>query len=359
MATLSIEHMSKKYGSASAPAVSDLSLEADSGELIVLLGPSGCGKTTALRCIAGLEDPDGGTIKIDGRPINDLAPKDRDIALVFQSYALYPYKSVFDNIAFPLRMRKVPRDEIARRVKEFAEMLRIGHLLDRKPAQLSGGEAQRVALARAIVRQPKVFLMDEPLSNLDAKLRMYTRTEIKRLQKELKVTTIYVTHDQAEAMSMADKIAIMDHGKLQQFMPPSPIYAHPTNEFVAGFLGSPPMNLVSGTLLRQNGDVTIDLGEFRYSLPFGDVKADPLKEVIFGVRPEDIRLSKQATGSIEAEVFVIEPLGSEDIIDVRLGKEILKVKSTDFSGAVGDKVWVTFNEAKIHLFDKQTGDAIV
>jgi len=243
-------------------AVDGVSFEVKDGEFVILLGPSGCGKTTTLRCIAGLETPDEGEIYIGDRLVNDLPPKDRDIAMVFQSYALYPHMTVYDNLAFPLKMRKYPKDEIDKRVKEVARLLRIEDLLDRKPRQLSGGQQQRVALGRALVRNPQVWLMDEPLSNLDAKLRVYMRAELKKLQKDLGITTIYVTHDQAEAMAMGDRIAVMDKGKILQYDEPHVVYEKPANIFVAGFLGSPPMNFVDATIVERDSQIILDAGVF-------------------------------------------------------------------------------------------------
>ena len=247
-------------------AVDGVSFDVRDGEFIILLGPSGCGKTTTLRCIAGLETPDEGEIYIDDRLVNDLPPKDRDIAMVFQSYALYPHMTVYGNLAFPLKMRKLPKDEIDKKVREVAKLLRIEELLDRKPRQLSGGQQQRVALGRALVRTPKVFLMDEPLSNLDAKLRVYMRAELKKLQRDLKITTIYVTHDQAEAMAMADRIAVMNKGKILQYSEPNHVYEKPANLFVAGFIGSPPMNFIKASIVEKDSRIILDAGFFQYEL---------------------------------------------------------------------------------------------
>jgi multiple sugar transport system ATP-binding protein len=362
LAKVTINHLVKRFGN--VVAVNDVSIDIRDKEFVVLLGPSGCGKTTTLRCIAGLETPDSGEIYIGDTLVNDLPPKDRDVAMVFQSYALYPHMSVFDNIAFPLKMRKVSKQEIQERVRKVAELLRIAHLLDRKPRQLSGGEAQRVALGRAIVRNPRVFLMDEPLSNLDAKLRLYMRAELKRLQRELGVTTVYVTHDQAEAMTMADRIAIMNLGVLQQVDTPDGVYTKPANTFVAGFIGSPPMNMVDCTLKREDGGAALDFGPFTYrpgsALQELLQKADVGPELVFGFRPEHINLSTgKVEGGLEAEVYVVEPLGSEIIVDLRFADHIVKAKTTEFRANPGDTVWVTFQEDKIHIFDKKTGQAIV
>lgn len=360
MARVTIKGLTKAFGE--TVAVKDLDLEVKDGSFVVLLGPSGCGKTTTLRCISGLETPDKGDIYIGDMLVNDVVPKERDIAMVFQSYALYPHMKVFDNIAFPLKMRKVPKEETRKRVQNTAELLRITHLLDRRPKQLSGGEAQRTALGRAIVRDPKVFLMDEPLSNLDAKLRIYMRAELKRLQKELGVTTVYVTHDQVEAMTMADKVAIMNKGMLQQLGDASDIFSHPANLFVAGFIGSPPMNLIDCSMTEKDGRAYLDAGDFTLTIP-SDVKEIVEKksagsEFILGVRPEDISLDvKRASGAImKSEVYITEPLGSETIVDVQVSDKIIKSRTTpDFKAAPGDTVWLSINSERIHIFDKKTG----
>ena len=364
LARVRIIDLTKRFGD--VVAVNNVSLEAKDQEFLVLLGPSGCGKTTTLRCVAGLETPDEGELYIGDTLVNDLAPRDRDVAMVFQSYALYPHMKVFDNIAFPLKMRKVPKDEIRERVKRTADLLKITHLLDRKPKQLSGGEAQRTALGRAIVREPKVFLMDEPLSNLDAKLRIYMRAELKRLQKELKITTVYVTHDQVEAMTMADRIAIMNYGLLQQLATPDNVYYHPQSLFVAGFIGSPPTNFIDCTLTEKNGECLIDAAVF--TLPITGKIGDAIKqqatssELILGVRPEDILVHKKRipAANIEGEVYVLEPLGSEIILDLKVGENLIKAKTPpDFRVDTGDRVWLSFDTNKIHVFDKKTEKAIV
>jgi multiple sugar transport system ATP-binding protein len=286
--------------------------------------------------------------------------------MVFQNYALYPHMKVFDNIAFPLKMRKMPKDVIQKKVKEAAKTLRISHLLERRPKQLSGGERQRVALGRAIVRDPQVFLMDEPLSNLDAKLRTSMRTELKRLQKELGVTTVYVTHDQVEAMTMADEIAIMNIGLLQQVGNAYQVYHHPGNLFVAGFIGSPPVNLLSCSLKEKDGSYFLDAGQF--TLPLTDslskivVENSASSELILGIRPEDISLAKKRTQRefIEADVYVTEPMGSEVIVDLKIGDDMIKVKTPpDVDINIGEKVWIGFNEDAIHIFNKETEKAIV
>src|SRR5512143_2216440 len=289
MASVTYENVVKKFGDMAA--VDNISFHVDDKEFLVLVGPSGCGKTTALRLLAGLEEITEGVIKIGDRVVNDIAPKDRDIAMVFQSYALYPHLSVFDNMAFGLKLRKVAKDEIKRRVGEAAEVLGITDLLQRKPRQLSGGQRQRVAVGRAIVREPKVFLFDEPLSNLDAKLRVAMRAEISKLHQRLQTTFIYVTHDQTEAMTMATRIAVINKGVLQQLDSPQMLYDHPNNLFVAGFIGSPAMNFFPGKLRKDNGKVVVDTGDFVVPIPAK--KAKPFenyvgRDIIFGIRPENI-----------------------------------------------------------------------
>jgi multiple sugar transport system ATP-binding protein len=364
MAGVTIRKLTKRYGK--IVAVNNLDLDIEDKAFIILLGPSGCGKTTTLRCIAGLETPDEGEIRIGDTLVNDLHPKDRDIAMVFQSYALYPHMTAFDNIAFPLKMRNVPKNEIKERVKRTADLLRITHFLDRKPGQLSGGEKQRVALGRAIVRDPKVFLMDEPLSNLDAKLRLQMRTELKRLQRELKVTTIYVTHDQVEAMTMGDKIAIMESGALQQFDFPTQIFNSPASLFVAGFVGSLPMNLLDCNLTEKNGSYALDSGTFIVPITANMSelikKSASTSELILGIRPEEVSLTKECSPDafIEGEVYVTELLGTEVIIHIKMGDSLLKVKtSADFDINTGEKVWIGFRKDKIHIFDKKTEKAIL
>jgi len=360
LARVLLKDVTKRFGD--VVAVSKLNLEARDKEFVILLGPSGCGKTTALRCIAGLETPEEGEIYIGDRLVNDLDPKERDVAMVFQSYALYPYMTVFDNLAFPLKNLKVPSDEINMRVRQVAELLKIGELLKRKPKQLSGGQRQRVALGRAMVREPQVFLMDEPLSNLDAKLRVYMRAELKKLQKEVGITTIYVTHDQVEAMAMGDKIAILNEGVLQQTDPPDRIYFHPSNVFVAGFIGSPPTNLFDCTLTKEGA---LDAGEFVYPLPRNLAKATrecTSDKCVLGVRPQDVLVFKDAKGKdglIKARLDVTEPLGDMLILDLKVGNYLVKaVASPSFEAEMGDQLWIKFPENKIHLFDQKTGKAL-
>jgi multiple sugar transport system ATP-binding protein len=337
-------------------AVRGLSLDIDDRELLVLLGPSGCGKTTALRMLAGLEEPDRGDIRIGGKSVVGLEPKDRDVALVFQSYALYPHLSAQENIRYPLKVRGLTRAEQDRKVDRVAEMLGIGHLLPRRPAQLSGGEQQRVALARAIVREPRVFLMDEPLSNLDAKLRVHTRTELKTLQRELGTTMVFVTHDQAEAMSLANRIAVLNAGELQQIGTPDAVYDHPANVFVAEFIGSPPMNLLKAT---RDADEVVVGGGWRLAAPTGSRsqgQATGDGQLIVGLRPEGIEI---AAGGHPAEVIAVEPFGSEVIIDLRVGDEALKVRAApDVRPEAGSTVGLRAHPRAVRLFDASTGLAI-
>jgi len=362
LARVSIKDLTKRFGN--VVAVNKLDLEVRDKEFVVLLGPSGCGKTTALRCIAGLETPDEGEIYIGDRLVNDLDPKERDIAMVFQSYALYPHMKVFDNLAFPLENAKVPKDEIKNRVQEVAELLKIENLLNRKPKQLSGGQRQRVALGRAMVREPHVFLMDEPLSNLDAKLRVHMRTELKKLQRDVGITTIYVTHDQVEAMTMGDKVAILDEGILQQFGHPHEIYFHPSNVFVAGFIGTPPSNFFDCNLMAGI-PCTLDTGEFRYPLPEHVAKAAKKSTsdvCILGVRPQDVLVYKNAKekkGLVKARLEVVEPLGDKQILDLKVGDYLVKaLVSPDFKAEMGDELWIDFPADKIYIFDKKTGEAL-
>ena len=352
MARVEYDDVWKQFVSQTAAAVRGLSLDVHDHELLVLLGPSGCGKTTALRMLAGLEEVDRGDIRIDGGSVVGLEPKDRDVALVFQSYALYPHLSARENIRYPLKLRKLDRAEQDRKVNAVAEMLGIGHLLPRRPAQLSGGEQQRVALARAIVREPRVFLMDEPLSNLDAKLRVHTRTELKTLQRELGTTMVFVTHDQAEAMSLANRIAIMSAGLLQQVGTPDEVYDHPANLFVAEFIGSPPMNILDA---RRDGDALVVAGEWRLTAPA--LRGSPGGELAVGLRPEGIAIVAEGQ---PAEVVAVEPLGSEVIVDVRVGGQPLKVRAApNVRPAAGSTVQLRADPAAVRVFDRASGAALV
>lgn len=359
MARILLKALTKRFGK--VVAVNKVSLEAKDKEFVVLLGPSGCGKTTVLRCIAGLEIPDEGEIYIGDRLVNDLEPKGRDVAMVFQSYALYPHMSVFDNIAFPLENAGVARNEIREKVQGTAKLLRIDDLLERKPKQLSGGQRQRVALGRAMVREPSVFLMDEPLSNLDAKLRVYMRAELKKLQKDVGITTIYVTHDQVEAMTMGDRVAILNEGVLQQFDHASEIYFHPVNIFVAGFIGTPPTNFFDCNLTKEPR-YAFDAGAFKYPVP--DYLLDKAKEwpssVVLGVRPQDVLVyDKTNKGLIKAQLEIDEPLGDRQVFDLKVGDYLVKaLVDPDVKASVGDELSVGFQGSKIYVFDKKTGQAL-
>lgn len=362
MAKLVIKSLTKRFGK--AVAVNGLNLHVKDGDFVVLLGPSGCGKTTTLRCVAGLETPDQGEIWIGDTLANNLPPKNRDIAMVFQTYTLYPHMTVFDNLAFPLKMRKVPKHEIDLEVKKATQMLGIRELLDRKPVQLSGGQQQRVALGAAIVREPKVFLMDEPLSNVDAKLRTQMRVEIKKLQQELNITTLYVTHDQVEAMTMGDRVALMDRGVLHQYSTPSDIYSNPANTFVAGFIGSPPMNLLECSLIERKRIFVLEFENWSFTLEtnFAEMIGEKAKgsELVLGIRPEDLTLhSSKEQNAFECKIYGIESLGREFIVIVEALGTILKVVTNDISDfKVGDKIWISFRMDKCHIFDKNSGALI-
>jgi len=356
MARVTLEHLSKHFRD--VKAVDDFSLEIPEGSFVTLLGPSGCGKSTTLYCIAGLEEPTSGEIYFDGKPVTDLSPKDRDAALVFQDYALYPHMSVEDNLAFALKMRKTPKEEAKMRVQQVANILGIERLLDRRPAQLSGGQRQRVALGRALIRNAAVFLMDEPLSNLDALLRVNTRTEIKRLQRELGKTTIFVTHDQEEAMVLSDKIAIMRDGLLQQYSTPDETYNAPINTFVAGFIGNPRMNFLKGTLDGSNGQVHLDTGDQAIAVPGAHARAVATsgRPATVGVRPEHIDVSPPAPGATIATVELIEPVGPVTYLDLALGGRSLRASVNGTRRYhTGDEVAVAFQPDSIHFFDAATG----
>lgn len=361
MASVTYEHVTKRFGD--VVAVNDLDLQIDDKEFLVLVGPSGCGKTTALRCLAGLEEVTEGRIMIGDRIVNDVAPKDRDIAMVFQSYALYPHMSVFDNMAFGLKLRKTPKDEIKRRVQVAAEILGIQDLLDRKPRQLSGGQRQRVAVGRAIVREPKVFLFDEPLSNLDAKLRIETRANISKLHQQLQTTFIYVTHDQTEAMTMASRIAVINFGVCQQLDTPQHLYDHPDNLFVAGFIGTPSMNFFNGKLEKGDGKLFFDGGTFRVEIPPERLTrympyAD--KPVILGIRPENIydpAFVAQGVFAqpVEMKVDITELMGNEILVYLTSGEHSFVARVDPRSKvSIGDQGVVMFNMHNMHLFDPQT-----
>jgi len=363
MAGLQLKNIYKRY-SGGVTAVSDFSIDIADNEFIILVGPSGCGKSTTLRMIAGLEEISDGELYIDGKLVNDVSPRDRDIAMVFQNYALYPHMSVYENMAFGLKLRKTPKDEIDKRVKEAAKILDIEHLLDRKPKALSGGQRQRVAMGRAIVRNPKVFLMDEPLSNLDAKLRVAMRTEIKKLHQRLKTTFIYVTHDQTEAMTMGSRIVVMKDGIIQQIDSPSNLYQKPVNVFVAGFIGSPQMNFMDATLEEKQDGLYLVFGEEAVKLPESKteaLKAYVGKEVTFGIRPEDIYEEGEFDGAVvSASVEVTEMMGAETFLYLKIAdKQFTARVGQDSSAQSGDAVKVVLDTNKIHVFDRETELAIV
>ncbi|MGI8474984.1 MAG: ABC transporter ATP-binding protein [Thermomicrobiales bacterium] len=351
MAEIEFERVVKQFPRQASPAVDDLSFRVNDGELLILLGPSGCGKTTALRMIAGLEEPDSGDIRIEGRSVVGVEPKDRDIALVFQQYALYPHMSARDNLLYPLKVQKITNEERRKRVDDTAELLKIGHLLDRKPSQLSGGEQQRVALGRAIVRQPRVFLVDELLSNLDAKPRTHVRTEIKTFQHRLGATMAFVTHDQAEAMTMANRIAVMSGGRLQQLATPDEVYNYPANLFVAEFLGSPPMNILPA--LWQDGHIVVADG-WRVPMP---AEAHFSADLRVGVRPESIYVVPEGTpGSAPASVVVSEPLGSEVIVNAMFCETMIRVRTApEIRPRPDETIHLRPDPAAVRLFDAKSG----
>jgi len=358
MATVRLEGVSKSYGD--IQAVKNVSLEIKHGEFLVLLGPTGAGKTTTLRTVAGLEQPESGKIYFDEICINNLTPAERDVAFVFQNRALYPRYTVFDNIASPLKARNVERAVIEHKVKEVTEILQIAHLLERKPGQLSGGEMQRVALGRAMVREPNLFLLDEPFSDLDAKLRENMRTELKRLQSDFGATFFYATPDQAEALSMADRIVVLRGGEILQVGTPDQIYSQPANIFVADFVGSPGMNFVPCVFMMIDEQVYLDVGPSLFEIELLDEHRESMKnyadgqKLTFGVRAEDIVISGEPKHNwIEAQVYVIETLGANNIVDVEIGKYILKVKTEpNFEPQIGEKVWINFKRNKLHVFDE-------
>ena len=365
MASVTYDHVFKRFGDFTA--VRDLTIDIEDKEFIVFVGPSGCGKSTSLRMLAGLEEISEGEIRIGDRVVNDVPPKDRDIAMVFQSYALYPHMSVYDNMAFGLKLRKTPKTEIDRRVKEAADILGLADLLDRKPKALSGGQRQRVAVGRAIVREPAVFLMDEPLSNLDAKLRVSARAEISKLHKRLETTFIYVTHDQVEAMTMGDRIMVISDGILQQIDTPRNLYNRPHNVFVAGFIGSPSMNFFDSTLVSEEGNLFVDAGDFRIHVPddkkstFGDYAG---KQVVLGIRPEHIHSAAYAPPSIDAapitgNVEVVELLGHDLHLFLNSGSaNFVYIVDTRLDPTIGNNVDLVVDVDRMHLFDPESEVAI-
>ncbi|MDI3298735.1 MAG: ABC transporter ATP-binding protein [Bacillota bacterium] len=365
MARVELRHVTKRFGP--VEAVRDVDLRVEDGEFMVLVGPSGCGKSTLLRMIAGLEEASEGEIWIGDRLVNELPPKDRDVAMVFQNYALYPHMNVYENMAFGLRMRKVPRQQIDRRVREVAESLGLAELLQRRPRELSGGQRQRVALGRAIVREPQVFLMDEPLSNLDAQLRVQTRTELIRLHQRLGTTTIYVTHDQVEAMTMGNRIAVLHHGRVQQVATPVELYDHPANMFVAGFIGSPQMNFVRGRIERDEEGVRFRSSGLDVRLPARLAELPGLRhgrEMVLGVRPEHVltepeRVAALAGSAFQAVVEVIEPLGAESYLHLAAGDDRLTARTRpDLRYRVGEPLRAAVEPERVHLFDPDSQEAL-
>jgi len=363
MGQVVLKDINKFYDS--VHAVKDFNLQIRDKEFVVFVGPSGCGKTTTLRMIAGLEAISSGDISIDGQVVNDLAPMDRDIAMVFQNYALYPHMSVYDNMAFGLKMRKFGRAEIGKRVKEAADILGIGELLKRKPRQLSGGQRQRVALGRAIVRHPRVFLFDEPLSNLDAKLRVQMRVELKKLHLRLGTTAIYVTHDQVEAMTLGDRVVVMKDGLVQQVGDPLELYNQPANKFVAGFIGSPAMNFATVTMVDGNGRITAKNSGLEIEVP--GPHADRLRghvgqQLTMGIRPENLHLASAADPeglTFNSKVEVVEKLGSEILLDVRVGDDTMVAAVDPATGAkVQDNLRLAINPERLHFFDAKTEAAV-
>ena len=369
MASVTLKNVYKIY-SGGVTAVTDFNLDIQDKEFIILVGPSGCGKSTTLRMVAGLEEISKGELYIGDVLANNVAPKDRDIAMVFQNYALYPHMTVYDNMAFGLKLRKVPKDEIKRRVDEAARILDITHLLDRKPAALSGGQRQRVALGRAIVRNPKVFLLDEPLSNLDAKLRAQMRTELTKLHKKLGTTFIYVTHDQTEAMTMGDRIVVMKDGFIQQVDTPQNLYELPCNEFVAGFMGSPQMNFIDCVIGQQGKDYTVKFGPYEYKIPANKAEGTDIanfvgKEAVFGIRPEDVHdepefMAKVNDGFAECHVDVTELMGAEIYLYLECeGNSVTARVEPTSTAKAGDVQKIAFDLNKMHLFDKETEKTIL
>ena len=369
MAGLKLENIEKKYPNGFV-AVKDFSLDISDKEFIIFVGPSGCGKSTTLRMIAGLEEISGGDLFIDGKKMNTVAPKDRDIAMVFQNYALYPHMTVYDNMAFGLKLRKTPKDEIDKRVREAAKILGIDVLLDRKPKALSGGQRQRVAMGRAIVRNPKVFLMDEPLSNLDAKLRVQMRTEISKLHQRLATTFIYVTHDQTEAMTLGTRIVVLKDGIIQQVDSPSNLYHKPNNLFVATFIGSPQMNIIEAAAVKESGGVYLSFGEYKVKLPQSkaavvEEKGYIGKDVYFGVRPEDLHdepafIAQSPESIVKADVEVTEMLGAEVYLYLDLdGQKITARVDPRSKAKSGDRIEIALDANTIHVFDKATEATVV
>ncbi len=350
MARIQLNNIQKRWGD--VYGVRDVNIDIADEEFLVLLGPSGCGKTTTMRMIAGLEHPSEGEVVMDGEIMNDVDARDRDVAMVFQGYALYPNMSIYENIRFPLRMRNVPKEEQDARIRKAADMVEMGEYLDRKPGALSGGQRQRAALARAVVRSPQVFLMDEPLSNLDAKLRQAMRIQIKQLQRQLKITSVYVTHDQIEAMTLADRIVVMDRGSVQQIGTPDEIYSDPANTFVAGFIGAPPMNIIDGEI--KNGTFTAN------GVKVTGVRIDRCGPCKLGIRPEDCAVSKtESAAHLEGEVYGVEPTGDMTYLTVKLGGLDFEVKADrTYRAELGSPVRVSFDTEHLYFFSADTGERL-
>lgn len=362
MAKVILENLTKTFGK--VVAVDNLTLDIDDGAFVTLLGPSGCGKSTTLEIIAGLQNPTAGEIYIGEECVTNTPPRERDVAMVFQSYALYPHKNVYRNMSFGLELRGCPKEEIEKKVKKTAELLDMKELLDRKPKELSGGQRQRVALGRAIVREPRVFLLDEPLSNLDAKLRIYMRAELKKLHEILGTTIIYVTHDQEEAISLSDKIAVLKDGRLRQFSTPEDMYNHPADQFVAGFTGSPPMNFIPGTCAERNGRLIFTSEEITIDIP--SPLADAIKRnstssrLTLGIRAENISLhTKSNSGLIKTKLYAQELRGIDLLITLEIGKTLVKVITSQLPKKISDEVWVSIPEDKMYFFDGKTGKCLV
>jgi len=368
MVRVFLENVTKRFGD--VVAVDNVTLEIKEKEFFVFLGPSGCGKTTTLNMIAGLEPVTSGHIYFDGDTVDDIPPEKRDIAMVFQSYALYPHLNAYDNISFPLKIRKktmgLTQDQIKERVEETVKMLGISHLMKKRPHEMSGGERQRVALARAIVRRPKVFMMDEPLSNIDAKLRTHMRSEVIRLQKRLATTLIYVTHDQVEAMTMADRICVMNKGKILQVDRPLQIFNRPANMFIGGFVGAPAMNFLNCSLKEKKGELLLETATFSLVITEDIARAIREKatgsELVLGARPGNITVSKDRSlaEDIESEIYTVEPLGTEAVLTLMTGEDLIKaIAPPTFSATLGEKAWFSIDKEKMHIFDRKTGECLV
>jgi inositol-phosphate transport system ATP-binding protein len=355
-----LENLTKKWGT--VVGTDDITLDIQSGEFVAFLGPSGCGKTTTLLMIAGIYKPTYGYVKFDGRIVNRMQPKDRNIGMVFQSYALYPHMTVYDNLVFPMKLKKTPAREMKARAQRVADMMGIGHLMERKPGQLSGGQQQRVALGRALTKEPSLLLFDEPLSNLDARLRLSMRGEIKRLQMDLGITSIYVTHDQVEAMTMADRVAVIQGGHLQAYCPPDELYDQPRNLFIAGFVGNPPMNFLTVEVSAENGSHRAKGDGFDVGVsPERGARAAGQGQVIMGIRPEDLTILPASGGEgILGEVYVVEPLGRDDLVDVHIGEaSVHALADPNLNLKISDRVRLGVNPDKVQFFDSGTEDSLL